>query len=52
LWLALLQDSKRAKSDACPPARPGARKVDWFLKELEEIGNIFASGILTLKGKK
>ena len=42
LWLALLRDSKRARSE----------EVDWFLKELEEIGNIFASSILTLKGKK
>jgi len=42
LWFVLLRDSKRAKSD----------EVDWFLKELEEIGNIFASSILTLRGKK
>jgi hypothetical protein len=25
--------------------------VEWFLKELDEISNIFASSILTLKGK-
>jgi four helix bundle protein len=42
LWFALLRDSQRAKSD----------EVNWFLKELEEIANIFASSILTLKGKK
>ena len=42
IWLALLRDSKRARSE----------QVDWFLKELEEIGNIFASSILTLKGKR
>ena len=42
LWFVLLRDSKCAKSD----------EVDWFLKELEEIGNIFASSILTLRGKK
>jgi len=42
LWLALLRDSKRAK----------AKDVSWFLKELDEIANIFASSILTLKGKK
>ena len=42
LWLALLRDSKRAKPE----------DVEWFLKELEEISNIFASSILTLKGKK
>jgi len=42
LWLLLLRDSKRTKPE----------EVDWFLRELEEIGNIFASSILTLKGKK
>ena len=42
LWLALLRDSKRAK----------AEDVSCFLKELDEIANIFASSILTLKGKK
>ena len=42
LWLALLRDSKRAKP----------KDVAWFLKELDEIANIFASSILTLKGKK
>src|SRR4030042_1146912 len=42
LWLAILRDSKRAKSD----------DVSWFLAELDEISNIFASSILTLKGKK
>jgi len=42
LWLALLRDSKRAKSE----------DVSYFLNELDEIANIFASSILTLKGKK
>ncbi len=42
LWLALLRDSKRAESE----------EVDRFLNELEEIGKIFASSILTLKGKR
>lgn len=42
LWLALLRDSKRVKPD----------EVSWFLDELNEIANIFASSILTLKGKK
>jgi len=42
LWFALLRDSKRAE----------AKKVDWFLNELEEISKIFASSILTLKGKR
>jgi len=42
LWFALLRDSKRAKPE----------EVTWFLSELNEIANIFASSILTLKGKK
>ncbi len=42
LWLALLRDSKRAKP----------KDVEWFLGELDEIANIFASSILTLKGKR
>ncbi len=42
LWLALLRDSGRATPDS----------VKWFLDELNEIGNIFGSSILTLKGKK
>ena len=42
LWLAILRDSKRANKE----------EVNWFLKELDEISKIFASSILTLKGKK
>ena len=42
LWLALLRDANRAK--------PG--DADWFLNELDEISRIFASSILTLKGKR
>ena len=42
LWFALLRDSKRTT----------AEEVAWFLSELNEIANIFASSILTLKGKK
>ena len=42
LWLALLRDGKRAKP----------KDVEWFLGELDEISNIFASSILTLKGKR
>ena len=42
LWLSLLRDSKRVES----------KDVDWLLKELKEIGNILASSILTLKGKR
>jgi four helix bundle protein len=42
LWLAILRDSKRVK----------AEDISWFLNELDEIAKIFASSILTLKGRK
>jgi len=42
VWLALLRDSKRAN----------ATDANWFLGELDEIAKIFASSILTLKGKR
>lgn len=42
LWFAILRDSKRSKNE----------ETEWFLRELDEIGNIFASSILTLKGKR
>ena len=42
LWLALLRDSKRAKP----------KDTEWFLNELDEISKIFASSILTLKGRR
>jgi len=42
LWLALIRDSKRAKEE----------DVKWFLDEVSELANIFASSILTLKGRK
>jgi four helix bundle protein len=42
IWFALLLGSGRAKSE----------NVAWFLKELDELSNIFASSILPLKGKK
>ncbi|MBI4833565.1 MAG: four helix bundle protein [Planctomycetes bacterium] len=42
LWIALLRDTKRAN----------AEDVIWFIKELNEISNIFASSILTLKGRR
>ena len=42
LWLALLRDTKRAKP----------KDAEWFLNELDEISRIFASSILTLKGKR
>lgn len=42
IWFTLLRDAKRVKCE----------EVVWFLGELEEISNIFASSILTLKGRK
>ena len=42
LWLALLRDSGRVEKE----------KAAWFLQELDEIANIFASSILTLRGKR
>lgn len=42
VWIAVLRDSRRATKE----------KADWFLKELDEYANIFASSILTIKGKK
>jgi len=42
LWLALLRDTKRSN----------AKDVQWFLQELDEIAKIFASSVLTLKGKR
>ena len=42
LWFALLRDSGRAD----------AKVVEWFLNELKEVANIFASSIITLRGKR
>ncbi len=42
LWFALLRDSGRMPRD----------RTNMFLKELDEISRIFASSILTLKGRK
>ena len=42
VWVALLSDSKRTSKE----------KADPFLKELGEFSNIFASSILTIKGKR
>ena len=42
LWLELLRDSGRVSSS----------EIEWFLRELTEVSNIFASSILTLKSKK
>jgi four helix bundle protein len=42
VWLALLRDSKRVKSE----------KAAWYLKELDEISKILGSSIMKLRGKK
>lgn len=42
VWLALLRDTRKSS----------AAEVGPLLKELEEIANILASSILTLKGKR
>lgn len=42
VWLALLRDTKKIQKD----------EAELFLEELKELGNIFGSSILTLKGKK
>lgn len=42
VWIALLRDSDKCDKN----------EANWLLKELAEISNIFASSILTLKGKR
>lgn len=42
LWVSILKDTNRADGKAS----------DWFLKELDEFSKVFASSILTLKGRK
>ncbi|EKD84922.1 MAG: hypothetical protein ACD_38C00139G0014 [uncultured bacterium] len=42
LWVSLLKDTGRAVKE----------KTEWFIVELDEISKIFASSILTLKGRK
>ena len=42
VWLALLRDISKGNKE----------ELDWLLKELNEIANVLASSILTLKGKK
>jgi four helix bundle protein len=42
VWIAILKDTGRVR----------IKEAEWFLNELVEIANIFASSILTLKGKK
>ncbi|NUQ57336.1 MAG: four helix bundle protein [Candidatus Paceibacter sp.] len=41
-WLTLLRDADKEDKD----------ELNWLLKELLELSNIFASSIITLKGKK
>lgn len=42
LWIALLRDTNRGSKE----------EINSFLKELEEISNIFGSSILKLRGRK
>ena len=42
MWIAVLRDSDKANKE----------EANDLLKELEEIGNIFGSSLLTLKGKR
>ncbi len=42
VWLAIIRDTDKGNQ----------REVSWLLKELTEISNIFASSLLTLRGKK
>jgi len=42
VWLTILRDLKKGDE----------KELNWMINELVEIANIFASSILTLKGKK
>lgn len=42
VWLALLRDTRNGDRE----------EIAWLLKELQELSDILASSILTLKGKK
>ena len=42
LWVAILRDTKKSSTE----------ESNWFLRELDEISNIFGSSILKLRGKK
>jgi len=42
VWVALLRDTQKANK----------KEADEMLKELDEVSKIFASSLLTLKGKK
>ena len=44
-WLAILKDSDLVPQDL-------QRECNWLLEETKELANIFASSILTLKGKR
>jgi four helix bundle protein len=41
VWIAVLRDSGRTSKE----------KAEWFLKELDEYSSIFASSVLTIKGR-
>jgi len=42
VWISLLRDTGKGQ----------AEELEWLLKELLEISNIIASGIITMKGKR
>lgn len=42
VWLALLRDTNNGDK----------KEIEWLINELQEISKIFASSIITLKGKK
>lgn len=42
VWLTLLRDTNKGDQ----------KELEWLLKELIEIANVIAAGILTLKGRK
>lgn len=42
VWISILRDTKNGDEE----------EANWLLAELEEIAKVFASSILTLKGKK
>lgn len=42
VWLALLRDTNKGSRD----------ELLWLLKEINEVSNIIASGIITMKGKR
>jgi len=44
-WLTILSDTELVPKDLIP-------ECNWLLQETKELANIFASSILTMKGKK